>query len=328
MKEWIMKKNRFLPVTFFAAALLAGCSSIPESQTLDEARSSYNSAQADPQVARLAPVELKDAEAALARANSAQSKRESRETVDGLAYLAKQKIAIAEATAKRRNAEQTVSNAAAERNKVLLEARTAEADQAKQQAAIAEQSSEQKTAALALAEAQAEQQRRDLEAKTAEAERARQQAAMAQANAEQDKARLDQIQAQLNDLQAKKTPRGMVITLGDVLFDTNKAQLKSGGSRNVEKLAEFLKEYPQRKVLIEGFTDSTGSDSYNRTLSEERANAVRNALVERGVSGDRISTRGYGKSYAVASNNTAAGRQLNRRVEIVLSDENGVITPR
>src|SRR5450756_2479229 len=87
----------------------------------------------------------------------------------------------------------------------------------------------------------------------------------------------------LKELNAKKTERGLVITLGDVLFSTNKAHLKSGGIRNVQKLADFLNQYPQRKVLVEGYTDSTGSDSLNQALSERRANAVRTALVDAGT---------------------------------------------
>jgi len=152
--------------------------------------------------------------------------------------------------------------------------------------------------------------------------------AISQETAVQQQALIAQQEMQLKELKAKKTERGLVITLGDVLFSTNKAQLKSGGMRNVQKLADFLKQYPQRKVLVEGFTDSTGSDSLNQELSERRANAVRTALVDMGISSDRINTRGYGKALPIADNDTAASRQLNRRVEIVLSDENGNIAPR
>ena len=129
-------------------------------------------------------------------------------------------------------------------------------------------------------------------------------------------------------MEAKKTDRGMVVTLGDVLFDTNQAQLKSGGMRNVRKLADFFKQYPKRNVMIEGFTDSTGSSSRNQELSDQRVHSVRTALLDMGVSGDRITSRGYGESHPVASNNTTAGRQLNRRVEIVVSDDGGNIAPR
>jgi len=129
-------------------------------------------------------------------------------------------------------------------------------------------------------------------------------------------------------LDAKKTDRGLVVTLGDVLFDTNKAQLSSGGMRGVQKLSDVLKQYPQRNVLIEGFTDSTGSDSLNQELSDRRANAVRTALLDTGISADRIANRGYGPNYPVASNATTAGRQLNRRVEIIVSGDSERIAPR
>jgi outer membrane protein OmpA-like peptidoglycan-associated protein len=97
----------------------------------------------------------------------------------------------------------------------------------------------------------------------------------------------------------------------------------------VQKLADFLNQNPQRKVLIEGYTDSTGSDSFNQRLSEQRANSVRNALVnDMGVRSDRVSTRGYGEQFPVASNDNSTGRQLNRRVEIILSDMNGNVSSR
>lgn len=298
-----MKKNHLFALTLISVSVLAGCSTMPQSTTLDNARTDYNHAQANPQVVKLAPLQLKEAGEALDRANAAQVSREDAKVVDSLAYVAQQKIALTQETAQRKSAELAVSNATAERNKLQLQARTAEADQAHQQAAMAELTAEQKTA---------------------EANLARQQAA----GAAQDQASLAAMQAQMDELNAKKTPRGMVITLGDVLFDTNRAQLKSGGERNVQKLAEFLKRYPQRTVLIEGFTDSVGSDSSNQVLSEQRAQAVSKALTDMGVSRDRVSTKGYGEAYAVAGNDTASGRQLNRRVEIMLSDERGVIAPR
>ena len=143
-----------------------------------------------------------------------------------------------------------------------------------------------------------------------------------------DQALIAQQQQQLSDLNAKKTARGLVITLGDVLFSSNKAQLKSGGMRNMQKLADFLNKYPQHKVLIEGYTDSIGSDSLNQKLSERRAMSVKTALIGMGISSERITTQGYGEAFPVAGNDTASSRQLNRRVEIILSDENGNIAPR
>jgi outer membrane protein OmpA-like peptidoglycan-associated protein len=297
--EFIMQKNRYFPLTLIAVAILAGCAA-PKNSSLTEAHSSYDSARSNPQVTNLAALELKQAGDSLNKADDALSKRESTDTVNQLAYIAKQQVAVAQETAKRKTAELAVTNASAKRDQVRLEARTAEADAAKQQVAIMQGTADQQTAALAAAGA----------------------------NAERDQALIAQQEMQLKELNAKKTERGLVITLGDVLFSTNKAQLKSGGMRNVQKLADFLKQYPQHKVLVEGYTDSTGSNSLNQELSDRRANAVRTALIDMGISSDRVTTRGYGEAFPVAGNDTAASRQLNRRVEIILSDENGNIAPR
>lgn len=328
MKAKTMKKTHLFSLTLVSMAVLAGCSTLPENTALDRARVDYSNAQANQQVATLAPLQLKDAGEALDRANAAQTAREDAEVVDSLAYVAKQKIALARETAQRKNADLAVSNASTERNAALLEARTSEADHANYQAAVAQQSVEQKTAELAAADAMTQQQKLALAEKTAEADQARQQAAGADARAAQDHASVAALQERLNELNAKQTARGMVITLGDVLFDSNQAKLKSGGARNVQKLAAFLNQYPRHKVLIEGFTDSVGGNGPNQALSEQRARAVGAALTDLNVGRERVATQGYGEAYAVASNNTAAGRQLNRRVEIVLSDENGNIAPR
>jgi outer membrane protein OmpA-like peptidoglycan-associated protein len=295
-----MKRNCYFPAALLAVSLFAGCASTPQSALLDEARSSYARAQADPQVTSQAALELKDAGDTLNRAVAAQTNKEDRAKIDQLAYLAKQKIAVAEETARRKADEQGLANASVERERIRLIARTAEADQAKQQALAAEAANRQKSAELAAANAAAER----------------------------DKERLAQLENQLTELNAKKTGRGMVITLGDVLFDTGRAELKPGGVSNVQKLSAFLRQYPQRKVMIEGFTDNVGSDSLNQQLSERRAESVRTALLNMGIGSDRISTRGYGKAYPVAGNDSAGSRQLNRRVEIVLSDDSGNIVPR
>lgn len=137
------------------------------------------------------------------------------------------------------------------------------------------------------------------------------------------KAQLAQTQRQLAELQAKQTERGPVVTLGDVLFDTGKATLKPGADLSLDRLASYLKQHPQTRIRIEGHTDSTGSAELNQALSERRADAVANALSARGVSAGAIQTLGRGEDFPVASNQTAAGRQQNRRVEIVFSDASG-----
>jgi len=295
-----MQNYRYFLMALIAAAIVSGCSSMPQNTSLTEAHNSYNSARTSAEVTNLAALELKQASDSLDKADYALSEGESDDTVDHLAYLAKRQVEIAQETAKRKTAEIVVTNAGAKRDEVQLEARTAEADTAKQEAAIAQGTVDRQATELAVAGAKTE----------------RDQALIAQQN------------ILINELNAKKTERGLVITLGDVLFRTNKAQLESGGLRNVNKLADFLKQYPEYKVLVEGYTDSRGSNDFNQELSDRRAYAVRTALVDTGISSDRVRTRGYGEEYPVASNNTAANRQLNRRVEIILSDEHGNIVPR
>ncbi len=131
------------------------------------------------------------------------------------------------------------------------------------------------------------------------------------------------LQAEVDLLKAQPTPRGLVLTLGDVLFDTGKAQLNPGAARKLDQLAQFLTEHPERRVQIDGFTDNVGTESYNQSLSQERADAVKFALVTRGIDSSRVGSQGYGEGFPVADNADAGGRQLNRRVEVVIGDESG-----
>jgi outer membrane protein OmpA-like peptidoglycan-associated protein len=167
-----------------------------------------------------------------------------------------------------------------------------------------------------VARAQEDRNKILMESRTRETQDARSQAAATQAQ-------LANAQQQLADLQAKQTDRGVVVTLGDVLFDTGQATLKPGADLAINRLATYLSSNSQVKVLIEGHTDSRGSDAYNEALSERRANAVATALESRGIPAAQVQIAGRGKGYPVASNDTPEGRQQNRRVEIVFSDESG-----
>jgi len=172
--------------------------------------------------------------------------------------------------------------------------------------------------------------RADLEEEISSAEERRKQLMLQMKSNEASEARMEAeaLRAEMAALKAEKTERGMVLTLGDVLFDLNEADLKASGKRTVERLAEFMEQYQERRVRIEGYTDSTGAAEYNQGLSERRAMSVRSELMNQGIPGSRVEVEGYGEDYPVATNDTSAGRQQNRRVEIVISDESGSISTR
>ena len=294
---------------------ITACASTPVSTSLlDQARADYALAQSTPKVTSYAPLEMQSATEALGKANTAATAREGSDAVDQLAYLAKQKIALAMEVASRKSAEADVANTAAVRDQIRLDQRTQQADQARLKAQEAERSAQAARDAALLATQQKN---------TAQAN-----ALQAQQIAADASAKTLQLEAQLAELAAKKTERGLIITLGDVLFATDVARLNANGLVMAQRLATVLQQNPQRTVLIEGFTDSTGKAQYNQELSERRAMAVAEALLAQGVARERIRQRGYGESYPVAANDTAQNRQLNRRVEIVLSDDRGVIPAR
>jgi len=300
---------RFLkPAVFASAILLAACSTTPTTTpTLDQARADFVAANNNPQVSSYAPLQFKEASDALDRANAAAAKKESLNDIDRLAYIAKQKIATAQEIARAKAAEANIADAGRQRTELTLEARTAEAERAKREAAEAQ-------AAAAAAQQQAAT--------------AQQQAAMAQDQTRMIAERAAKLEALLVELHATKTERGMVVTIGDVLFATNQANLTPNGMSTLRKLADVMAQNPERTVLVEGFTDSTGSSSYNMDLSQRRANAVATALSSMGVPRERIAMKAYGEAFPVAANDNASNRQLNRRVEIVLSNENAPIPPR
>jgi outer membrane protein OmpA-like peptidoglycan-associated protein len=195
-----------------------------------------------------------------------------------------------------------------------LALRHAQAGQARVEAARARQE---------VAQAEQERNRIVLQTRERETQHARSEAETAKGAAQTAQSQLASARQELQDLQAKQTDRGMIVTLSDVLFDTGRATLKPGADRALDRLAQFLKGNPGTRVIVEGHTDSVGSEAYNEELSHRRAQAVTEALSARGVLADQYQAKGLGKAYPVASNETPAGRQQNRRVEIVFSDESG-----
>lgn len=280
------RHHRLFTVGLLSLALLAACSTTPNANTaLTNAQRDYDLARSSSDAPVLAPAEMGAALADLKRARQAQERDAPQAEVSHLAYLAAQRVAMAREKASQRQAEQAMESMAADRDRMRLQARTAEADAARGQLTLAQR------------QASASNQRAD--------------------DADERSSDLD---AQLRALQAQRTSRGMVVTIGDVLFDVDRAEIKPGGAHQLDQLGALLLRYPTQKALIEGHTDSTGSSAHNQRLSQQRADAVRAHLLGMGIASDRVESRGAGEAAPVASNASQDGRQRNRRVEIILPE--------
>jgi outer membrane protein OmpA-like peptidoglycan-associated protein len=279
--------TKLIAAISFALAM-AACATAPQTNVaLENARSAVRSAEADPNVATYAALDMHTARKELDAAEAAAAAHDER-GIDQPAYLAAQTAHLAQLKASAKANDARVAAGKADRDQIQLSARTREVgsalsarDQAMQKAADADAARDQATQQTAA------------------------------------------VQAELDALKAKPTDRGLVLTLGDVLFDTGKADLNPGASRNLDQLVVFLTDHPERHVEIDGYTDNVGTDSFNLDLSQRRADTVRSVLVNRGIDSTRIVTRGYGKDFGVASNVDSGGRQLNRRVEIVIGGVDG-----
>lgn len=305
----LIQRTSSLCSSLIAAGLLAACASTAPFPALEQARTAVGTAAGDPTVNQYAPVELREATDALARADRVWTDDRDESETAHLAYIARQRAEVATYAARARQTDASLQQAGAEADRIRLQARTQEADQARLRA-----EAQARNAQLAQQQALSAEQR-------AARQQAQANAALAQASLAQDRVR--ELEAQLRDMEAQQTERGLLVTLGDVLFAFNRAELSAQAAPRLDRLAGFLRQFPDRKVLIEGYTDSVGADSYNQSLSERRATAVHDALVQRGVDSSRISARGYGKAHPVADNASPEGRAMNRRVEIVITDDKG-----
>ena len=290
-------------LTLIAALLASGCATLsPETQQqLTSARTAYSQAAADAQVQRYAQAELSTAAQALQDAERLAKDGKDSILVGHNAYLAERRARTALSTAQMRQGEAAVLEAQAERSRAQLEAREREAATAREEAQRAE-----------IGRQQAEARVRELEQEKVKV--VQDQSAAAGLTAEVKK-----LEAEYPGVQTKQTPRGWVLTLNnDLLFDSGSG-LKGGADRALDDLAQFLRKHPDRHVAIEGFSDGAGPQDAAERLSERRAQAVKFALVQRGIEPHRIDARGYGPAFPVASNDTEGGRQLNRRVQIVIN---------
>ncbi len=292
-----MKTTNLLIATVVASALLVACASAPVAPEGSAAvRSKLTQLQSDPNLATRAPVAVKEADAAVTAAEITQP---DKALAAHRVYMANRKVDTARALAESAFAVDQRTALTEQREKARLDARTREADVAKNAALVARA----ETAELKLS---ADAARSDADA-----------ARLAAMNADQQAMEL---RRQIEELQAKETERGLVLTLGDVLFTSGRADLKSGATGNLNKLISLLNGYPTRTVVIEGYTDSVGTSEYNDGLSQRRADAVKTYLVEQGVGSIRLTSLGKGESEPVAGNESAEGRQQNRRVEVIISN--------
>ena len=256
--------------TLLGTLLLGACASAPTpSAELLQARATVRSAELDPAVLERAPLELKKATESLNRANSLLSSDAATSEINSAAYVANQQGRTALAVAQSKGSDAAIAGAELERERARADVRQGQAQRAQAEARMAQ-------AQTSSAQAQTQQARRQ----TAVAE---QQTAVALASADAAQQQAAQLQQQLRDLQAQQTERGLLVTLGDVLFEFNRAEIKPGAQVSLRKLADFLQQYPTRRVLIEGFTDNTGSADYNLALSMRRAQSVQVALAGMGV---------------------------------------------
>ena len=345
--------NPYYPMVVAATivSLTYGCSTAPKTNAnVSSAERAYEKAAAQSERLRAAPEAFQEAETALIAARNSLERAEEKAKVDHLAYLAKQRTAIAVARADKKLAQANIDQSGEKRLKVQLSAREQEAEDARIAAiALASEASaaqaERKNAELAadLARQEALNASRTATGAQQQAIGAQQQAidaSQAAANAQQEtigaqqqalrtqdqalattQQRLDALATEVKDIRGivtRSDDKGIVFTMQDVLFEFDSATLKPGGERALQQIAEALTSYPQASIVVEGYTDAVGDDTYNRQLSQNRAEAVRSALIRTGVSESKITARGLGEQFPVASNDTDAGRQHNRRVEIVV----------
>jgi len=313
---------------------VAGCTTAPKKDlALEQVRSQLEELQSDEELSGYAPLALGEAERALRQAEAATGDTQRIHLI----YMADRRIQIARAVAQREQLDKEFVRLGGERNAMLVKASQLEADRARLEAERARMMSQAtaEDAERAREEAMMAQQREAESARTAmqaieEAEQAKALAAssetaaqLAKREAELAVEQADSLRRQLENLQLRQTESGVVVTLGDVLFKSGEVQLRPEAMASLVEVVDLLQSEPEKKIRIEGHTDATGDAATNLKISEQRANAVLEALVSLGVESGRVTTAGMGEDFPIASNETEEGRAQNRRVDVILLDDKG-----
>ena len=314
----------FLSLALITAVVYsaAGCA-LPTPPALTQARITVEQAERDPELTGNAPVALYEAQQSLRSAEDAWQRNQDEEEARHLAYLTERRVDIARARAARSASQKEIKLLNEERQAVIIESRELEIARRQQEAQVSLRQARESQARAEAAKIEASERAREAALAQQSAAKMRAEAELARKEAQQAGVTAKELEEQLKALQAKvkDTERGMVLTLGDVLFEFDMAELKAGALRNLYPLVSFLKENSSQTVKIEGHTDSVGSNSYNLDLSRRRAEAVARFLTENDIAPQRVQAQGMGKAYPVAANDSAQGRQLNRRVEIIFPNK-------
>jgi outer membrane protein OmpA-like peptidoglycan-associated protein len=283
-----VRYSRVPAATLAILMMVAGCATAPTNPAGSaEVRSKLDRLQADLTLAKLAPVEIREAETSVVLAEQPVGKDVA--LGEYRVYMADRKVEIAKSKASTRFAEEQRVELSQARDDARLAARTREADKARRKAAMAQSQTDAVRASAAVSAADAAR-------------------------------KAEKMQQQIDTLEAEATDRGLVLTLGNTLFATGRSDLKTGGAASLDKLVVFLNEYPDRGVAIEGHTDDVGSLEMNQTLSQHRADAVRSYLTSKGIQSRRLTAAGMGETQPIADNLSDSGRQQNRRVEVVIEN--------
>lgn len=328
--------RRTSPAFALAAAtmlLMAGCATSPPAPgVLDNLRADLAALEENTELTELAPQALADARSAVRRAAAEDLSEEERSQ---RVWMANKQLEIARAKAFTERARRNIDTIDRRRTQLLLRASRLEARQARQvaenalldsiatqeemrraraRASRSEEERDQASQRERQAREEAEQARRVAEAQSAEVELARREAELASAQAQS-------LQRRLEYMEYRQTDRGVVVTLGDVLFEVGEADLLASATQSLDDVIDLLESEPDKDIRIEGHTDSTGPSELNLRLSRERAEAVRDALVERGIDPNRLNAVGMGEDFPIATNETAEGRASNRRVDVIVLNE-------